>query len=68
MQFLELQKVSDLDLDLDLGSGQLGHSHITMHNTCRTTSMLDHVTVASCNRPTEMWPFDFREISTFGED
>jgi len=42
VQFPEIEKVSDLDLDL--GSGQ---GHISMHNTCKTTSMPDHVTVAS---------------------
>ena len=36
-----------------------------MHNTCRTTSMSDHVTVASHSR--EIQPFEFREISTFRE-
>ena len=41
-QFSELQKPHDLDLDL--GSGQ---GHINMHNTCRTTSKPDRVTVAS---------------------
>jgi len=50
------------DHDLDVGSGQ-GHIHI--HNTCRTTSMPNHLTVAS--RTTEIWPFEFREISTFGK-
>jgi len=37
-----------------------------MHNTCRTTSMPNHLSVAS--RITEIWPFEFREISTFRED
>jgi len=32
------------DLDLDLGSGE---GHISMHNTCSTTSMPNHVTVVS---------------------
>ena len=36
-----------------------------MHNTCSTTSMPNHLTVAS--RTTESWPFEFREISTFRE-
>ena len=40
------------DLDLDLGSG-LGH--VNIHSTCRTTRMLNHVTVVS--RTTEIWPF-----------
>jgi len=41
----------------------IGQGHTNMHNTCRTTSMPDHVTVAS--HSTETWPFEFREISTF---
>jgi len=36
-----------------------------MHIACRTTSVLNHMTVTS--RTTEIWPFEFREISTFGE-
>jgi len=39
LQFSELQKV------IDLGSGQ---GHICMHNICMTTSIPNHVTVASC--------------------
>jgi len=50
------------DLDLDLGSGQ---GHINIHSTCRTTSVPKHMIVAS--RSTEIWPFEFREISTNGE-
>jgi len=50
------------DLDRDLGSG---HGHINVHSTCRTTRMPNHVTVASST--TEIWPFEFREISTFRE-
>ena len=61
-QFSEVQMLSDLDLDLGLGSGQ---GHINVRNTCKTTSAPNHVTVAS--RSTEIWPFEFREISTFGE-
>ena len=48
--------------DLDLGSGQ---GHINVHSTSRTTSMPNHVTVAS--RSTKMWPFEFREIWTQGK-
>jgi len=59
-QLSEVQMVRDLDLDL--GSGQ-GHTNI--HSTCRTTCMPNHVTVALCS--TEIWPFECREISTFGE-
>jgi len=55
VQFSELQKLSDLDL----GSGQ---GHISIHNTCRTTSIPNHVTAALCS--TEIWPFEIRVIST----
>jgi len=48
--------------DLDLGSGQ---GHIDIQSTCRTTSLPNHVTVASGS--TEIWPFEFREISTLDE-
>ena len=44
--------------DLDLGSGQ---GHVSIHSMCRTTCTLNHVTVAS--RTTEIWPFEFRQIS-----
>jgi len=57
LQLLELQKLRDLDLHL--GSGQ---GHTSMHNTCRTTKLPDHVTVFSSS--TEIRPFEFREIST----
>jgi len=40
----ELQKVSDLDLDLDLGSHR---RYISMHGKYCTTSVPEHVTVAS---------------------
>ena len=58
-QLSEVQMLHDLDLDF--GSGQ---SHITIHSTCRTSSLPNHVTVAS--RTTGIWPFEFREISTIG--
>jgi len=48
------------DVDLDLG---LGQGHISMHTTYRTTSIRDHVTLASSN--TEIWPFESPVISTF---
>jgi len=48
--------------DLDLGSGQ---GHINIHSICRTTSVPNHVNVASPS--TEMWPFECREISTSRE-
>jgi len=57
-QFSELQKLHDLDL----GSGQ---GHTSMHNTCMTTNLPDHVTVVS--RSTEIWPFEFSGTSTFRE-
>jgi len=48
--------------DLDLGSGQC---HINIYSTCRTSSVPNHVTVAS--RTTEIWPFEYHEISTLNE-
>ena len=59
-QLSELQMLCDLYLDL--GSDQ---GHINIHSTCRTSSVRNHVTVAS--RTTKIWPFEFREISTFDE-
>jgi len=53
-QLSEVQMLRDLDLEL--GSGQ---GHINIHSTCRTTSVPNHVTVAS--RRTEIWPFEFRQ-------
>jgi len=50
------------DLDLDLGSGQ---GQINIQSMYRTISVPNHVTVAS--RTTEIWPFEFHEMSTFGE-
>jgi len=61
-QLSEVQMVCDLDLDLDLGSGQ---GHVNIYSTCRTTCIPNHVTVAS--RTTEIWPFEFRQISTLDE-
>jgi len=55
-QLSEVQMVCDLDLDL--GSGQ---GHVNIHSTCSTSRTLNHVTVAS--RITEIWPFEFRQIS-----
>ena len=55
-QLSELQKPRDPDH----GSGQ---SHISMHNTSRTTNMANHVTVALST--TEIWPFESPVISTF---
>jgi len=57
-QLSEVQMVRDVDLGSDQG-------HINIHSTCRTTSLPNRVTVAS--RTTEIWPFEFREISTIGE-
>ena len=66
LEMCSYEQLSDVqmlrDLDLDLGSSQ-GHENI--HSTCRTTSMPNDVTVAL--RSTEIWPFEVREISTFGE-
>jgi len=59
-QLSEVQMLRDLDIDL--GSGQ---GHINIHSTYRTTSLPNHMNVAS--RSTEIWPFEFREISTFDE-
>jgi len=59
-QLLEVQMVRGLDLDP--GSGQ---GHVNIHSTCRATCTPNHVTVALCS--TEIWPFEFRETSTFGE-
>ena len=59
-QLSEVQMVSDLDLDL--GSGQ---GHVYIHSTYRTTRMPNHVTVVLCS--TEIWQFEFRKLSTFGE-
>jgi len=59
-QFSEVQMLRDLDLDLESGQGQ-----INIYSTCRTIKMPNHVTVAS--RTTEIWPFEIREISTFGK-
>ena len=59
-QLSEVEMLRDLDLDLGWGQG-----HINIHSTCRTSSLPNHVTVAS--RSTEIWPFECREISTFGE-
>jgi len=59
-QLSEVQMVRDLDLDP--GSGQ---GHVNIYSTCRTTCMPKHVTVALCS--TEIWPFEFREISTFSK-
>ena len=59
-QLSEVQMVRDLDLDL--GSGQ---DHINIHSTCRATCRPKHVTVALCS--TEIWPFEFRQISILDE-
>jgi len=64
-QHAQLWQVSEVQKprDLDLVSGQ---GHISMHNTCRTTNLPNHVSVVSLSR-TKIWPFKFREISTFRE-
>jgi len=48
------------DLDLDLG---WGHGHNNIYTTCRTSSLPNHVTVAS--RTTEIRPLEYREIWTY---
>ena len=55
-QLSEVQMVCDLDLE----SGQ---GHVNIHSRCTNTCAPNHVTVAS--RTTEIWPFEFRQISTF---
>jgi len=59
-QLSEVQMMCDLDLDL--GSGQ---GHVSIHSMCRTTCVLNHVTVAS--RTTEILTFEFRRISILDE-
>jgi len=59
-QLSEVQIVCDLDLDL--GSRQ---GHVNVHSTYRTICTVNHVTVAS--RTTEIWPFEFRQISILDE-
>jgi len=56
-QLSEVQMLCDLDFDLRSGQG-----HMNIHSSCRTTSMPNHVTIASHN--TEIWRFEFREIWT----
>jgi len=60
VQFSEFQKVSDLDVDLGSGEG-----HVSVRNTYRTTSLPDHVTVASSSM--EIRSFEIRVIWTFCE-
>jgi len=55
-------QLSEVQMVCDLGSGQ---GHVSIHSMCRTTRMLNHVTVAS--RITEIWPFEFRQISILDE-
>ena len=57
-QLSEVQMVRDLDFDPGLVQG-----HVNIHSTCTCTP--NHVTVAL--RSTNIRPFEFREISTFGE-
>jgi len=60
VKFWEIDEVSDLDLDLGPGQG-----HIGMRNAYRTTSLPDRVSVSFSS--TEIWPFEFRVISTLRE-
>ena len=59
-QLSEVQMVCDLNLDLESGQG-----HVNIHSTCRNTCAPNHVTVAS--RTTEIWPFEFRQLSILDE-
>jgi len=59
-QWSVVQMVCDFDIELGWGQG-----HINIDSTCRTTSLLTHVSVASCT--TEIRSLEFREISTIGE-
>jgi len=59
-QLSEVQMLRDLHLDL--GSGQ---GHFSIHSTCRTTFLLNRVTVVS--RTIEIWPFEFRQILILDE-
>jgi len=59
-QLLEVQMLRDLDFDHGPDQG-----HINIHSTCRTTSTPNRVTAAL--RTIEIWPFEFREMLTFGE-
>jgi len=47
--------------DLDLGSGQ---GHISIHSTYRTTSVPNHIPVAS--RTTETWLFEYLNFVKYG--
>jgi len=57
-QLSEVQMLRDLDLHLGSSWG-----HINIYSICRTTRMPNRVPVAS--RTTKIWPFEFRQISTF---
>jgi len=59
-QLSEVQMLRNLDLDLGCGQG-----HISIHSTCRTSSLPNRVTVASST--TEIWSFEFGEISTLND-
>ena len=54
-QLSEVQMLRDLDIDL--GSGQ---GHVNRHCTCRSTCVLNHVTVVPCI--TEIRQFEFRQL------
>ena len=68
-QLSEVQMLRDLDLDLESGQGHVdlgsGQGHVNIHSTCRTTCLLNHVTVFP--RTTEIWPFEFRQILILDE-
>jgi len=64
LEMCSYEQLSEVQMvcDLDLGSGQ---GHVNINSTCTTIRILNHVTVAS--RTTEIWPFEFRQISILNE-
>jgi len=62
LEMCSYEQLSEVQMlrDLDLGSSQ---GHVNIYSICRTNRMLpNRVTVAS--RTTEIWPFEFCQIST----
>jgi len=61
LEMCSYEQLSEVQMlrDLDLGSSQ---GHVNIYSICRTTRKPNRVTVAS--RTTEIWPFEFRQIST----
>jgi len=62
LEICTYRQLSDVQMVRDLGWGQ---GHTSIHSTCSTSSLPNHVTVAS--RTTEIWSFEFREIWTLDE-